>query len=492
MVADLSILIVGGTDNKLTIFRVENDEKGLSLKLNSQSLAKESTHRVLQMYFDRKRKILLVLSADNKIEAFPINIDKPESILKKLTRQIKKSQKRNHSEAIEGEEKREIAELENRLSKGDYDFALHFHKPITWVVNAENKAKSLQVLPSSSSLQVLISFHNNRLGLYEFEMQTEHNFKQIDIIGDFHTHQMGVRGVAISPNDAMFATHSFDSLKVWSVDLFQSNQKGELTIECRQSISEPNILSITILPGNKYIVLASKSGTISLYDMNSNQIIQRLNAHAKEIWEVCYHTNPLGLKGSLLIASASADRTIKFHTLAQKQNGSVQLTFYEKIETTDEVMGVKFSPDGRFFVFSLLDSTLKVCYVDTMKLLLNLYGHKLPVLSFDISSDGNLLATGSADKNLKVWGMQFGDIHKSMFIHQDSITCVKFIKDTHYVLTCSKDREVKMIDCDSYDEIFVWDTFFAEVWSLGVSSIGDYFVAVSADRAIRVWKQTSE
>jgi U3 small nucleolar RNA-associated protein 12 len=52
-----------------------------------------------------------------------------------------------------------------------------------------------------------------------------------------------------------------------------------------------------------------------------------------------------------------------------------------------------------------------------MKLLLNLYGHKLPVLSFDISSDGNLLATGSADKNLKIWGMQFGDIHKSLFIH---------------------------------------------------------------------------
>ncbi len=68
-------------------------------------------------------------------------------------------------------------------------------------------------------------------------------------------------------------------------------------------------------------------------------------------------------------------------------------------------MGIKFSPDGKFFVFSLLDSTLKVCYVDTMKLLLNLYGHKLPILSFDITFDGNLLATGSADKNLKIWGM---------------------------------------------------------------------------------------
>jgi len=156
------------------------------------------------------------------------------------------------------------------------------------------------------------------------------------------------------------------------------------------------------------------------------------------------------------------------------------------------VMGLKFTPDGKFFVFSLLDQTLKICYVDTMKLLLNLYGHKLPVLSFDISSDGNLLATGSADKNLKIWGMTFGDIHKSLFLHTDSITSVRFIKDTHYVLTASKDKEVKMIDADTYEEVFVFDTFFGEVWGLAVSSIGDYFVAVSGDKCIRVWRQTGE
>ena len=42
---------------------------------------------------------MIVLSADNKIEAFPVNVDKPESILKKLTRQTKKSIKRSHSDA---------------------------------------------------------------------------------------------------------------------------------------------------------------------------------------------------------------------------------------------------------------------------------------------------------------------------------------------------------------------------------------------------------
>lgn len=46
-------------------------------------------------------------------------------------------------------------------------------------------------------------------------------------------HQMAIRGVAVSPNDAIFATHSFDCLKVWTVDLYMSNQKGDLTIACR-------------------------------------------------------------------------------------------------------------------------------------------------------------------------------------------------------------------------------------------------------------------
>jgi U3 small nucleolar RNA-associated protein 12 len=80
-------------------------------------------------------------------------------------------------------------------------------------------------------------------------------------------------------------------------------------------------------------------------------------------------------------------------------------------------MGVKFTPDGKYFVFSLLDQTIKICYLDSMKLNLNLYGHKLPILSFDISSDNSLLVSASADKNIKIWGMDFGDIHKSIFAH---------------------------------------------------------------------------
>lgn len=70
---------------------------------------------------------------------------------------------------------------------------------------------------------------------------------------------------------------------------------------------------------------------------------------------------------------------------------------------------------------AILDSTVKVFYDDSLKFFLSLYGHKLPVMSMDISDDGALLATGSADKTVKIWGLDFGDCHRSLLAHDDSV-----------------------------------------------------------------------
>lgn len=55
-------------------------------------------------------------------------------------------------------------------------------------------------------------------------------------------------------------------------------------------------------------------------------------------------------------------------------------------------------------------------------------------------------------------------------------------------MSSSKDKTVKFFDGDTYDEIFVFDNFFGDVWQVAVSSIGDFFIAVSADKSIRVWR----
>jgi len=159
---------------------------------------------------------------------------------------------------------------------------------------------------------------------------------------------------------------------------------------------------------------------------------------------------------------------------------------------TDDIHCVKFSPDGKFYVVSLLDSTIKVFFSDSDKLFLTMYGHKLPVLSFDVSSDGALLVSGSADKNIKLWGMDFGNCHKSIFAHNDSIMSVSFVKDTHYFFSASKDKTIKYWDGDTYQLILEFNENLGEVWCLAVSSIGDFFVSGSNDKSIRIWRQNKD
>ena len=175
----------------------------------------------------------MCLSADNKIEAFAVNVDRPDSILKKLQRQEKKqlvkSLKRTHIEANqEVEETKQMpdkSELECRIEKRDYEFSIHFSKKTTWVVDTQTKARSFTIIPGKQ-MGCIVAFHNNHCIQYELKLDSDEqqsNLKELKTIGDMSAHQLAIRGVVVSPNDAIFATHSFDCLKVWTVDLYMSN-----------------------------------------------------------------------------------------------------------------------------------------------------------------------------------------------------------------------------------------------------------------------------
>jgi U3 small nucleolar RNA-associated protein 12 len=106
---------------------------------------------------------------------------------------------------------------------------------------------------------------------------------------------------------------------------------------------------------------------------------------------------------------------------AQPLVKQLQLVHTRTLKMTDEVLCVRHSPNGKLLAVGLLDCTIKVFYEDSLKFFLSLYGHKLPVTCIDISADSTLLISGSADKNVKVWGLDFGDIHKSFFAHSNTV-----------------------------------------------------------------------
>jgi U3 small nucleolar RNA-associated protein 12 len=115
----------------------------------------------------------------------------------------------------------------------------------------------------------------------------------------------------------------------------------------------------------------------------------------------------------------------------------------------------------------------------------------------DISYDSKLIVTSSADKNVRIWGLDFGDCHKALFGHQDSILQVAFVPHNgdgngHHFFSCSKDGTVKYWDGDKFEQIQRLDGHHGEVWAMAVARAGTFLVSASHDKSIRVWEETDE
>ena len=147
--------------------------------------------------------------------------------------------------------------------------ALHFTKKLTMVLDPSSKARAFVALKNQSNKEkfdLFVAMHGNSVFQYrvsmakknEEEENKEADFSLKQTFGQIECHKQGVRGVTVAANDQMFATNSFDSVKVWSVDLFMYSQRNSLSILAKQSIEEANVVSMAILPGNKYIVLGTK------------------------------------------------------------------------------------------------------------------------------------------------------------------------------------------------------------------------------------------
>lgn len=130
--------------------------------------------------------------------------------------------------------------------------------------------------------------------------------------------------------------------------------------------------------------------------------------------------------------------------------------------------------------------------MDTLKFFLSLYGHQYPVLSLDISHDSRLLISGSSDRNVKIWGLDFGDCHKSIFAHTDSVMGVQFLPKSHQFFSVGKDKMVKHWDADNFQRIVTLEGHQAEVWALAVSPNGKHVVTAGHDKSIRIWNKTDE
>lgn len=493
-----------------------------------------ATHRVTQIAFspgpddaargskEQGQRYIAVSSSDRSVQVFRLR--SAEEVRKKMARRKKRAKekaekKKGASDGVEQDKEGEAVaqeggEADLEVTWADRIEAYTFVRPSGGKLRSFAFSGSNGAANAKGSVHLLCALASNALEVHTIPPPPKTKAEKaappepaLACALELPGHRAEVRALALSSDDNLLASAcSSGALKIWNVR----------TARCVRTLPCGYALSITWLPGDRHIIVGCKDGTLRSYDIPAGQALENVQAHTGPVWSVTVQPDGLGC------VSASADKDVKFWEFemraddadveateegapAPPQRQQLALAHVRTLKMTDDVLCARFSPNGKLLALSLLDNTVKVFYADSLKFFLSLYGHKLPVLSLDISSDSKLCVTVSADKNVKIWGLDFGDCHKSIFAHDEAIMACGFERGgqgggllggregaSHHFWTAGKDGMVKHWDGDRFELIQALQGHHGEVWALAPGGKGQMVISSGADRSLRVWEKTDE
>jgi WD40 repeat protein len=292
----------------------------------------------------------------------------------------------------------------------------------------------------------------------------------------FRGHEGPVTSVACSPDGRLIVSGAYDhAVHLW--------EAGTGNLLARLTGHADSVTGVAFAPDGRLLVSGSSDGTLRLWDVEGAREVVCLRGHGAEVR--CVAFAPDGQR----VASGSWDQTARVWGVP---GGAQQAAF----AVPDYVVrSVAFSPDGR----RLAGASSQVVHVWDVPgggELFRLYGHVGSVWSVAFSPDGRRIATGAADRTVRLWDASNGE-QLACFQMPDA---VGFPTRRHFsaVLSVAWSPDGRLVASGSPDQaVRVWGRPGGPVAELrghtgGVPAVaftadGRRIVSGSGDGTVRVW-----
>jgi WD40 repeat protein len=147
---------------------------------------------------------------------------------------------------------------------------------------------------------------------------------------------------------------------------------------------------------------------------------------------------------------------------------------------------IAVSPDGQILATASADKTVRLWNFATRKQLRRLSGHTALVRAVAFSRDGKTLASASFDKTVRLWDVATGKQLRRLSGHTAELYAVAFSPDGKTIASGGEDSTARLWDRSTGQQLARLSGHSDEVWDVAFSPDGKT-LASSGDHTVRLW-----
>jgi len=148
--------------------------------------------------------------------------------------------------------------------------------------------------------------------------------------------------------------------------------------------------------------------------------------------------------GELLVVGSGPPSRFGELKLLSVLDGSIQKDWGQV--HSDSILVAKFSPDGKTVATGGADKQVRLHAIADGTPTRTLEGHTHHVLGLAWHDDGFLLASSSADNTVKIWDLELGQSQRTITGFGKEVTALSFVGRSNQLLSSSADQQTRLHD----------------------------------------------